>query len=275
MATMATYESLSAELIKFKKETLIEIIINKKSPAGLTISEHLGKHIGLYENCEKNKLNPEECDLTYQNKSVEVGLKHELEIAKMDLQHTKRLVTELERTINYQKEIIDLLKNSQSSQNVGDVANVNLASQKKGKNKKNENITTEKKEDKKIQETTTSEIGKIKETSKVTKTVGNNTDQHQSFAAAAKKAWLCISKIKIGTQSEVIEEHLKNKFPGNDFTIEELPRHKEATSMSFKLGADMELLTELNKPETWPKGIYIKRFRFFRSNNAKFGDETN
>ncbi|CAH0563063.1 unnamed protein product [Brassicogethes aeneus] len=242
---------------------------------GLTLSESLGKHIGSCENCETDKVNNGERNLTSQN-LVEVGLKHELEIVKMDLQHTKRLVTELERTIDYQTEIIGLLKNSQPKQNICDVANVNTVPQKKGKNKKNENITAiDEKENKKIQENTTCVIEKIKETPKALKTIGNNIDQHQSFAAAVKKAWLCISKIKIGTQAGEIQNYLKNKFPSKEFTVEELPRRKEATSMSFKLGADMELLEELHKPETWPNGIYIKRFYFFRPNNAKFGAETN
>ncbi|CAH0553694.1 unnamed protein product [Brassicogethes aeneus] len=219
------------------------------------------------ENSDKECNNHKEQDLTYNEVRV-LNLKHEIDIAKIDLEHTKRLVSELERTIEHQKEIISLLKYSQPKQIICDVANTKLIPQNKGKFNQTEKTAVEtivkNKETQKKQEHQTEK--------NANKTIGNNSDVHQSFASATRKAWLCISKIKVGTKCEDIETHLKSKFPNNDFTIEELPRRKEAASMSFKLGADTNLLNELNKPETWPNGIYIKRFYF---NQGTFGEKGN
>lgn len=89
-----------------------------------------------------------------------------------------------------------------------------------------------------------------------------------SFASAARRIWLSVSKVKIGTSVNDISTYLKDKYPGHVFTVELQPKRPEATSLAFKVGADPDLYNNLYNGENWPSGIIIKRFSFRRTNNT-------
>lgn len=62
-------------------------------------------------------------------------------------------------------------------------------------------------------------------------------------------------------------DYLKNKFPSHEFIVESLPTRDGAQSRAFKLTCDFLILGNLYLPETWPKGVVVKRF--FRPRPAK------
>ena len=83
-----------------------------------------------------------------------------------------------------------------------------------------------------------------------------------------KRGWY-FGKIDKGTKSDTIQDFLKEKY-SRDFTVEALPVRDDALSISFKLGADLDLLKQLEDSANWPRGVIIKRFSFFRRQTGKF-----
>lgn len=90
-----------------------------------------------------------------------------------------------------------------------------------------------------------------------------------TFSGAPKRAWFYVGRVGENVKESQIEEHLKGKFPGQHFTIEKLPTRVETGSIAFKIGADISLLSDFYKPQNWPLGVVVKRFRFFRERSSK------
>lgn len=97
-----------------------------------------------------------------------------------------------------------------------------------------------------------------------------NVNKELSFSAAARRAWIYVGRVDVNTRGEQISKYLNYKFPGNNFQVEELPRREGATSVAFKVGADVSLMDELYKGHTWPAGVLIKKFVFFRKQRGQF-----
>ena len=98
-------------------------------------------------------------------------------------------------------------------------------------------------------------------------TITNQNDLYtpgtdDTFSGAVKRLWLHVGKVTIGTQTTQIEKYLKKKFPNNTFTVEGLPQHPEARTISFKVGADLSLLEDLYNEAVWPKGVMVQQFLF-------------
>lgn len=85
------------------------------------------------------------------------------------------------------------------------------------------------------------------------------------FMGAPRRAWMYVGRVNVNVKESQIENHLKGKFPGEDFSIERLPKRDAAHSASFKIGASLSLVEDLYKPQNWPTGVVVKRFRFFQS----------
>ena len=79
-----------------------------------------------------------------------------------------------------------------------------------------------------------------------------------------KRAWLYVGKVKPDTTPVQVETYLKEKYPGYEFQVTALPKREEASSVSFKVGADSELMEQLYKSDNWPAEMVIKKFNFFR-----------
>lgn len=90
-----------------------------------------------------------------------------------------------------------------------------------------------------------------------------------NFAAIVKRAWIYVGKANKETTTEDGKNWLVKKFPGRNFLVSLLNMHENAISSSFKVGADLDLLDQLNKGENWPSGLIIKPFKFFRYTQQK------
>lgn len=88
------------------------------------------------------------------------------------------------------------------------------------------------------------------------------------FSAVPKRVWLYVGHVGVNVEESHIENHLKEKFPSKSFVIEKLPKRVTANTVSFKIGADLSLLDDIYRPENWPLGVVIRRFRFFRETNG-------
>lgn len=96
-----------------------------------------------------------------------------------------------------------------------------------------------------------------------------STNDSVGFSAVTKRAWLHISRMKPEVDCEHIRRHLCQKFPGEEFIIDRIQGIEKASSIAFRVGADFKLLDDLNRPETWPIGVIVKRFRFLRRYDEK------
>lgn len=86
-----------------------------------------------------------------------------------------------------------------------------------------------------------------------------------TFAAVARRAYLYIGKVNPGASKDTIVKYIRNKAPGVDFVVDELPKREEALSRAFKLTMDFTLLETFNRSDFWPQGVIVKRFFQFKS----------
>lgn len=93
------------------------------------------------------------------------------------------------------------------------------------------------------------------------------TSRLSGFSGALSRAWLYVGRVTKGTTEHQVGQYLKKILPGREFVVEALPVNDNANSVSFKVGPDISLLDELNKPENWPKDVVVRRYNFFRSRN--------
>ena len=56
-----------------------------------------------------------------------------------------------------------------------------------------------------------------------------------------------------------LEQFLEGKYSMKRFEIKSLPQKKSSHSMSFKVGADLELLEKFCKSENWTMGVTVKQ----------------
>lgn len=115
MAESAQYRLFSAELNKFNKSQLIDIIIRKMVPEGVQVSEELQKCI----------LSPpmgpevEESDtISFKNKEEAQNYKEISDSLQRELNVSAKLIHQLEERVNDQKLIISLLKTDQFSNEI-------------------------------------------------------------------------------------------------------------------------------------------------------------
>lgn len=84
-----------------------------------------------------------------------------------------------------------------------------------------------------------------------------------TFKAADRKAWLHVGRVNKNCSENDLLEFLNKKQPHRTFDIQKISSEDSPTT-SFRVGLDFDLLEKLNQEQFWPKGIKIKRFRFFR-----------
>ncbi|KAK9877694.1 hypothetical protein WA026_019375 [Henosepilachna vigintioctopunctata] len=280
---MIDVSKMRSELNKLNKETLIDIIMNKTIPNKISVSDNVRKYV----KCQFGENTDEFCDDENDNlkMSNEMDqLRCLLKIANCERSSLQRLVRELEKSISNQDLIIELLKRDSfapdcNRENPSVVAKpTKISSEISGSGNHSLKPARSKTKIENMPKPGTlpginpdpgSKVASDLERSSAMKrksvihgslTAGPN----MSFASAVRRAWLHVGKVSLGTEPKTIEKYLREIFPGNTFTVEPLPRREEASSMSFKVGAELEILEELNKPNIWPKGVSVRRFRFFR-----------
>lgn len=309
MAPIVTVDEIESELKKLKKDDLIRIIINKKVPDDLTLSECIVEVIDARSECE---VCGEICagpPVIATGKQPEVqddlklmALRCELKVARSEIIASKRLVQELERTAANQELIISLLRSESESKSEVKISNAkvnNTGSRRINRPEQPGTVADASAKSQGLdddggrillptmpQKTVT---GKDKDTTANSTSVQDASDKksHNSYrlrqkivwgntdtagtalqdtiVAAGRLAWLHVGKLKIGTEAEQLRRYLADKFPNHEFTIEALPKHENARSVSFKVGADFGLLDTLTKASSWPTGVAVKRFMFFRT----------
>ena len=98
---------------------------------------------------------------------------------------------------------------------------------------------------------------------------GENDSANNIISAADKRAWLYVGRTNLSTTTANLKTYLTDKLVTQDVTVDELETSKVdiKRSRSFKVGVSYEYLEQLETPEFWPKGIIIRKFRFFRQPN--------
>ncbi|KAJ3660667.1 hypothetical protein Zmor_005106 [Zophobas morio] len=174
-------------------------------------------------------------------------------------------VNELEVKINSDNHNIDVLEISTDSTDtvINDIAKTETTSNKRNRSHQEKTRYIRKEQPKRAVN--------VNLTGKQTIVHGTATsDETATFGAAVKRAWLYVGKVRLDTTIEQVNTYLKAKYPGHEFKIELLSKREEATSISFKVGADSDLMDQLYQSENWPKGIIVKKLIFFRAKHGKF-----
>lgn len=277
---MANQEEIYEELNKLKKSDLIQIIITKKVSSDFKISEKVKTIIENSKQIFTCGNNMVVNDLTSTNSTDKVSyftIQNELKCNQVKLECSARLITELERTIKNQELIISLLKNDRNcdtNKSFNTVATSSTINSSIGKNKKSLSIMENENDNGDVIHKSANSYSKSNLSVK-NQSVTNNRNKiwgandsldfpcsDDTFSGAVKRLWLHVGKVTIGTQVSQIEKYLNKKFPDNKFTVDELPLHPEAKTMSFKVGADFSLLEDLYNGAVWPKGVMIQKFKF-------------
>lgn len=264
---MGAASEFYSELNKLKKEMLIDIILKKCIPEGLNLSRELKKF--LNKNSESEFFDAScEVQPNLDSTNVEVvRLESEIKILQTEVKCSKVLISTLEKTVVDKEEIILLLKNRKANpSNQSTVAG--LPQQFPGKRSIERvslvggNISGVSSQGSQI--TQKPSVTGSREPIIVGDMEACDKSQPLGFVGAARKAWLYVGRADRSTTAGQVEQHLKGRFSGQDFVVERLPVRDNANSIAFRVGADISLMDDLNKPSLWPKGIVVKRYRFFR-----------
>ncbi|KAJ4427085.1 hypothetical protein ANN_24700 [Periplaneta americana] len=93
-------------------------------------------------------------------------------------------------------------------------------------------------------------------------TIGTGDTEDNLIEAGVARAWLYLGRLSQHTTTEKIKSFLSRKGIQQDVVCEEL--RTMGMNKAFKIGIPMQNLEETEKPEYWPKGILVRRFRFSR-----------
>lgn len=274
VATMGNTGEFYNELNKLKKELLIEIILNRSVPTGVVVSKELRKLIEV----ERVQVFNVDDDKKEHNLNMDiciVQLKSDVKVLETKLQCTRTVMSAMEKTISDKEEIINLLRKQGGNSFVLQKKN-HVADRTEKLQDENNQISLKKfvEHRKPIVEATqqrTTDRSSVPERPNRERTnviIGNcekSGDAGKStFACAVRRAWLYVGRAEVGTSPQQVQSHLCGCFPGHNFDVEALPVRDDAKSVAFRVGADITLIDELRKPEMWPTGILVKRYRFFR-----------
>ncbi|XP_044765982.1 uncharacterized protein LOC123322179 [Coccinella septempunctata] len=102
-------------------------------------------------------------------------------------------------------------------------------------------------------------------------TVGQNRNS-EDFTGIPKLCWLHLGRVNMNTNREQILDHLKKTFGRDDFVVEQLPKRDDAKSISFKIGADISLLSDVYAGDKWPENVTLRRYFFRGSNRAQWSN---
>ncbi|CAH0562866.1 unnamed protein product [Brassicogethes aeneus] len=278
---MATSSEFSAELLKLKKDHLVEIILNKCVPSTISVSEELRRHVEDTENDGTSKL----AKVNLENNIPFIKLESELKLTKVELECSKEIIATLKTTVSDKELIITLLQKSKqinSAQMDCSVADAvkkssnqgNQENQRTNINQINCGVANGMKIDsnhgKQNQPTNYSgNQGKSQEpiNKNKAKVVGSN-EKENVFKSAPKRAVIHLGRVNLNTSPEDIKNYVVTTFKRNDFNIEPCPVREGAKSISFRIETDISILEELYLSENWPKGVLINRYRFFRNQTA-------
>lgn len=93
---------------------------------------------------------------------------------------------------------------------------------------------------------------------------GTDENNSSSFQAPPQKLWLHVGRCDKKTTEANVMTHLNKTWPKHQFEVKILP--SQGSNVSFRVGVNYEehLLQSLYEPLFWPRGIVVKKFKFFR-----------
>lgn len=94
----------------------------------------------------------------------------------------------------------------------------------------------------------------------------NNTGALQSIQ---RKAWLYVGKVNTNFTKGNEIKFLKENLVGKESIVEEIINNNNNYSKAFKIGIDNSLLDTVSNPDFWPKGVTVRRYRFFRAGGKR------
>lgn len=94
------------------------------------------------------------------------------------------------------------------------------------------------------------------------KIIHGTAEQAGKFAAAERKAWFFVGRVRDGVNVQDIQNYVEGKLPGQKVDCEKLSTL--GTSGCFKVGVSFDEKVTLEQESFWPRGVKVKQFRFFR-----------
>lgn len=293
LVKMATSEYV-LELNKLKKEFLVEIILNRKVPIGLNLSENLRKHLEDEAEVIDRESITSNLELLPNENVRLMEYKHKIEILEIQLSAQGRLIVELERTINNQQLVIDLVKqNNIQIKNSSDNKNRSyrdVAVSSKGA----EDLRPPSKPKKSVEHLTISnEAGQKmlssnnlvepkqiiqeeraqnyeegwhvaqnkKKRNRIT-CIGTSKEKNSSLNAVPREVSLHVYRLDPKTEGSDLKGYLKNYFPEVECTLMK-SKYPEKYA-SFKVTVAEENFKKAMDPAIWPYGTCVQRFLYLR-----------
>lgn len=93
---MAPSAEVVSELSRLKKEYLVDIIVNKKVPHGITISSELRDFVEDFGAHTIGQKEPEIDPNPLHDDVVELNLRHNIKVLETELFYSKRIIGDLE-----------------------------------------------------------------------------------------------------------------------------------------------------------------------------------
>lgn len=274
---MAVSTEFSSELLKLRKDQLIEIILNKCVPNTISVSKELQRYIEDNINNDLTKLQ----ENNLKNSIPYIKMENELKIIKTELECSKTIVATLKTSVSDKELIISLLQ--KHNQVNLDPRNCNVADVvKKSQNQGNlpgakplyldvanapKKVPKQGNQNQPINSSGKQENGKELTNKNKNKIVGSNMEE-KCFKSVPRRAFVHLGRVHPKTTPDDIKKYVVSTFKRNDFVIEPCPVRDEAKSVSFKIETDISILENLYSSENWPKGVTINRYRFFRSQTS-------
>lgn len=276
---MTAVEEIKNKLLKLNKTDLVRILINKKVPDDLKFSQeavdflesnHSSSNTGPQNDFDSANGDAESVFETQKKSIMQLSMKYDLIVAKVELEASKRLICELERTIDNQKLIISLLQSNYDAKVVGykennsDITKQTLNQPPKEFKKVESAITVDSLkvaiDDEMTTLATTKENDKSGIPSGKSTIVGNKMAQES--LAAPPVNWLFVRKYRTTYTVENLTQYLKAEFPDNNFIVEQITNR--GSHNSFKVGVEESIYDKVTQPDIWPHGIEVSPFQFFR-----------
>lgn len=257
---MGATSEFYGELSRLKKEVLIDIVLKKCVPDGISLSKELRRFISKSDD---DAFSESVC-------GVRTNLEQDLKVVKLEgeivalqteVRCSRVLISTLQKTITDKEEIILMLKSKNNREDSFTQSSVAGSSRLSPGKKSGDKVSFGEKSSPRVPRQRG--MG-FKQPVVVGERETCDSSEPLSFAGAARKAWLYVGRAGVDTTTDQIARHLKKNFPSQEFVIDSLPTRENANSIAFRVGADMSLIDDLNKPNLWPKGIVVKRYRFFR-----------
>lgn len=306
MAAKMDDSAVIAELNKFKKQELIELILYKRVPSQYVdnvVIVEVCKKWNSGCNCVENNAfsslvteSVESCD-----KPVCIRTKYKLEATGMERDMQKRLIYQLEKRAAEQEMIIDILRKgnklinpikydnkrenngqlpasdgtSRKPTNTTEVIETKTYADKTaGDNTVNQNKPPGRgvnEPDKNLNIVNRNQLRSSKhekgtESRGGRQIVGNNKDS--TLSAIPRRGYLYVSRLSPETEVNDVLQHLRKSAPHISFNVECIS--SGTASSSFRVDYPLECIDTVYSPTLWPAGATVRRFFFDRTKRSKY-----